>query len=180
MISIGCNSKAATILAKLVSWCECKVAAMSDGRLGTSGRHDRLANTSSSEEKSEGFPPCMKFPKPILPNPAQSCSMLTTQRWASTQRFVTVYRYRAWRVNRYQSTVSPSASTISPALLARAQALAAEHAELSKQLNSEYDARIAKKAGSLSAVASALNGWESASNVRSHAARHNACSLICE
>lgn len=49
-------------------------------------------------------------------------------------------------------------------MLGRAQALAAEYAKLSKQLNSEYDTRIAKKAGSLSAVATALNGWESASN----------------
>lgn len=145
-------------------------------RLGTSGR---LVNTSNSEKKVRGVP-CMKIPKPILLNPAQSRSMLTTQRWATIQRFAAAYRYKSWRVNRYQSTASPSASTISPALLARAQALAAEHAELSKQLNSEYDARIAKKAGSLSAVASALNGWESASNVRSQAATHNACSLICE
>ena len=151
---------------------------MSDGWLGTSGR---LVNTSPRKAipKVRGVP-CMNIPKPILPNPAQSCSMLTTQRWASIQRFATAYRYRPWRVNRYQSTVSASASTISPALLARAQVLAAEHAELSKQLNNEYDARFAKKAGSLSAVASALNGWESASNVRSPAARHNACSLSCE
>lgn len=61
--------------------------------------------------------------------------------------------------------------TISPALLGRAQALAAEHAELSRQLNGEYDTRIAKKAGSLSAVATALNGWESASNVRPQPAK---------
>ena len=74
-------------------------------------------------------------------------------------------------MRRSQSTVSSPASTISPALLGRAQALAAEHAELSKQLQSEYDMRIAKKAGSLSAVAIALNNWESASNVCLQSAR---------
>lgn len=98
---------------------------------------------------------------------AQSCSMLTTRRWALLHRFALANL----RVLRYQSTVPSSASTISPALLGRAQALTAEHAELSKQLNSEYDTRIAKKAGSLSAVAMALKGWESASNVRPQPAR---------
>lgn len=98
-------------------------------------------------------------------------SMLTTRRWACLQRFATAKRCQLWRVLRYQSTVPSPTSTISPALLGRAQALAAEHAELSKQLNSEYDARIAKKAGSLSAVVTALNGWELTSNVRPQPAR---------
>ncbi|CAD6567185.1 MAG: hypothetical protein ASARMPRED_000527 [Alectoria sarmentosa] len=90
--------------------------------------------------------------------------MLTTRRWACLQRYATASPYQLWPVLRYQSSVRSPASTISSALLGRAQALAAEHAELSKQLNDEYDVRIAKKAGSLSAVATALNGWESASN----------------
>lgn len=94
-----------------------------------------------------------------------------TQRWAFLRLFPITNRYQTWSVRRSQSTVSPPASTISPALLERAHALAAEHAELSKQLQSEYDMRIAKKAGSLSAVATALNDWESASNVCLHPAR---------
>ena len=98
-------------------------------------------------------------------------SMLTTRRWACLQRFTTVNPYRTWSVQRSQSTVSSPASAISPALLERAQALAAEHAELSKQLHNDYDMRIAKKAGSLSSVATALNSWESASNVCLQAAR---------
>lgn len=74
--------------------------------------------------------------------------------------------YKALRtVYRYQSTsVTPSAN-ISPALLERARALAAEHAQLAKQLNSEYDSQVARKAGSLSTVARTLNGWESANSV---------------
>lgn len=63
------------------------------------------------------------------------------------------------------SSVAPSAN-ISPALLERARALAAEHARLAIQLNSEYDTHLARKAGSLSAVARTLSGWESANNVR--------------
>ncbi|CAF9932309.1 MAG: hypothetical protein ALECFALPRED_005263 [Alectoria fallacina] len=90
--------------------------------------------------------------------------MLTTRRWACLQRYATANPCQLWPVRRYQSTVPSPASTISPALLGRAQALAAEHAELSKQLNDEYDGRIAKKAGSLSAVVMALNDWKSASS----------------
>lgn len=102
---------------------------------------------------------------------SQSCSMLTTRRWACLQRYATANPCQLWPVRRYQSTVPSPASTISPALLGRAQALAAEHAELSKQLNDEYDGRIAKKAGSLSAVVMALNDWKSASSVRPHSSR---------
>ena len=91
--------------------------------------------------------------------------MLTTRRWASLRLLPITNRYQAWSGRRPQSTVSSPASAMSPALLGRAQALAAEYGELSKQLQSEYDMRIAKKAGSLSAVATALNNWESASNV---------------
>ena len=111
---------------------------------------------------------------------AQSCSMLTTRQWALLQRFALANPYQSWRVLRYQSTVPSSASTISPALLGRAQALAAEHAELSKQLNSEYDTRTAKKAGSLSTVAMALKGWESASNVRPPTSEADAWPLTSE
>ena len=113
--------------------------------------------------------PCMK---PIFSSGYCSYnSMLMTRPWAFLRSFTIANRYQARSVRRSQSTVSSPASTISPALLGRAQALAAEHAELSKQLQSEYDMRIAKKAGSLSAVAIALNNWESASNVCLQSAR---------
>ena len=66
---------------------------------------------------------------------------------------------------RYQRYVSTSAPSISPALLGRARALAAEHAQLAQRLNSGYDVNIAKKAGSLNAVVDALKGWEEANRV---------------
>ena len=90
--------------------------------------------------------------------------MLTTRTWACLQRF-TIFNRIQWTSLRCQSTVPSRAPTISPTLLSRAQALAAEHAELSKQLNSEYDSQIAKKAGSLAAVATALKNWDSANKV---------------
>ena len=104
--------------------------------------------------------------------------MLTTRRGAVLQRFAAVNRYLLCSTLRYQSNVPSPASTISPALLGRAQALAAKHAELSKQLNSEYDSRMAKKSGSLSAVATALKSWESASNVRPHLSKADAWLLM--
>ncbi|KAL9635870.1 MAG: hypothetical protein Q9164_003200 [Protoblastenia rupestris] len=55
-------------------------------------------------------------------------------------------------------------SSISATLLVRARSLAAEHAQLSQQLNVQYDPQIAKKAGSLSNVADALGKWEAAKN----------------
>ena len=97
--------------------------------------------------------------------PAQCCSMLRTRPWTCLQRFAISNRVQSWSTLRCQSTAPSRASTISPTLLSRAQALAAEHAELSKQLNSEYDNQIAKKAGSLAAVTTALNSWESANKV---------------
>lgn len=97
--------------------------------------------------------------------------MLASRRWLYLQRFATPNQIQRRCALRYQGTVPIPASTISPALLGRAQALAAEHAELSKQLDSEYDSQLAKKAGSLSAVATALKGWEAASNVRPRPAR---------
>lgn len=93
--------------------------------------------------------------------------MLKT-RWSPLIYCNSALGYSARRTSRcHSSTAAASVPTISPALLGRARALAAEHGQLSKQLNSEYDVQIAKKAGSLSAVAEALNGWESANNVRS-------------
>ena len=66
---------------------------------------------------------------------------------------------QSWR---WQSTALPAASQISPALLSRARALSAEHAQLSQQLESQYDSHAAKKAGSLATVAAALSNWEAA------------------
>lgn len=93
--------------------------------------------------------------------------MLKT-RWSRLICCNSALAYSARRTSRcHSTTAAATVPTISPALLGRAQALASEHRQLSKQLNSEYDVRIAKKAGSLSVVAEALNGWESANNVRS-------------
>lgn len=88
------------------------------------------------------------------------------RRWGGSRRCLYASRRKFVQTWRYQSTTTAATPTISPALLARARALAVEHAQLSKKLNSEYDAQLAKKAGALSAVAEALNGWEAANNVR--------------
>ena len=74
--------------------------------------------------------------------------------------------HHVWQYYRSQSTAIASNTTISPALLDRARGLAVEHHELTKRLNNEYDTYLAKKAGSLSAVTSALRDWEIANNVR--------------
>ena len=87
-------------------------------------------------------------------------------RWGGSRRGIYAGRRKAVQAWRYQSATTAASPTISPALLGRARALAAEHAQLSKKLNSEYDTQLAKKLGALSAVAEALNGWEAANNVR--------------
>jgi peptide chain release factor 1 len=50
-------------------------------------------------------------------------------------------------------------------LLERARSITKEHSELSKKLDNGYDAKIAKKAGELSAVVTALQSWEKANEV---------------
>lgn len=85
--------------------------------------------------------------------------------WTGIRSAIRVDCHQAARVWRCQSTLTASSPSISPTLLGRARALAAEHAELSRRLNSGYNTKLAKKAGSLSAVAEALNGWEAANNV---------------
>ena len=85
--------------------------------------------------------------------------------WPGLRSAVRVDCHQAARIWRNQSSLTTSSPSISPTLLGRARALAAEHAELSRRLNSGYDTKLAKKAGSLSAVAEALNGWEAANNV---------------
>ena len=86
--------------------------------------------------------------------------------WTGIRSAIRVDYHQAVRIWRCQSTLTTSSPSISPTLLGRARALAAEHADLSRRLNSGYDTKLAKKAGTLSAVAEALNGWESANNVR--------------
>ena len=54
---------------------------------------------------------------------------------------------------------------MSPVLLGRARSIAAEHADLSKQLAQNYDNEIAKRAGELSTTARALQEWETANDV---------------
>lgn len=91
-------------------------------------------------------------------------------RWMILRSYNRSLWHPVWSRCRFQSTSEALASSISPALLGRARAIAAEHAQLAKQLNSEYATDLARKAGSLSAVAKALNGWESANNVGHDAA----------
>lgn len=94
----------------------------------------------------------------------EGCSMLAA-RWISRRCcYRTSWQYEL-PIRRCQSGKASSAPSISPALLNRARALAAEHAQLTRDLNTEYDSQIAKKAGSLSAVTTALSGWEKANNV---------------
>ena len=64
-------------------------------------------------------------------------------------------------------TVPPSAAAqaLSPALLARAQSLAVEHAKLSKLTSAAYDVRKSKRLGELSDVTAALKRWEGADSV---------------
>lgn len=86
--------------------------------------------------------------------------------WTCIRSVIRVDSHRAAGIWRRRSTLGTLGPSISPTLLGRARALAAEHAELSRRLNSGYDTKLAKKAGALSAVAEALKGWESANNVR--------------
>ena len=86
--------------------------------------------------------------------------------WKSIRSIIRVGSHQAARIWRRQSTLTSPGPTISPILLGRARALAAEHAELSRRLNNGYDTKLAKKAGALSTIAEALRGWESANNVR--------------
>ncbi|KAL8782589.1 MAG: hypothetical protein Q9213_005267 [Squamulea squamosa] len=67
-------------------------------------------------------------------------------------------RQRIRFVARYQHSVSGFSSP----LLKRAQALAAEHQKLSRQIQEEYDGNIARKIGDLAPVATAWKAWESA------------------
>ncbi|MCJ1391227.1 hypothetical protein MMC18_004089 [Xylographa bjoerkii] len=65
---------------------------------------------------------------------------------------------------RFSSNTTSSGATLSPTFLGRAHGIAAEHAELSKQLAKNYDVKIAKKVGELSPTSTALSEWEQASS----------------
>jgi peptide chain release factor 1 len=54
---------------------------------------------------------------------------------------------------------------LSPALLTRARNLAAEHANLSNQLATSFDPKIARRVGELGPVAKALAEWSNANEV---------------
>jgi len=57
---------------------------------------------------------------------------------------------------------SKAAAGLPPVLLQRAQKLAAEHAQLSATLATDFDTKTAKRAGELSGAAAALKEWEAA------------------
>ncbi|KAK6599609.1 RF-1 domain-containing protein [Botrytis cinerea] len=67
---------------------------------------------------------------------------------------------RSLAFTRFSSTVPNNGATFSPALLARARNLAAEHDRLSSETSETFDAKIAKRIGELQDVAVALRKWE--------------------
>ncbi|KAH1374861.1 hypothetical protein KXW98_004339 [Aspergillus fumigatus] len=70
----------------------------------------------------------------------------------------TTLSYRAISQQRNLNTNSH----LSPALLARARSLAAEHTRLSAQLTESFDAKTAKRVGELASIAQALQEWDRA------------------
>ncbi|KAL1641924.1 Peptide chain release factor 1, mitochondrial [Diplodia intermedia] len=61
-----------------------------------------------------------------------------------------------------RQTTSASPNSISSAVLKRARAVAAEHAQLSEKLVDSFDTRTAKKAGEAAPIVAALQEWEKA------------------
>ena len=57
-------------------------------------------------------------------------------------------------------------NSIPPTMLERARSIAADYENLSKQISTNYDSKVAKKVGELSPTAEALKDWERVSNVR--------------
>lgn len=53
-----------------------------------------------------------------------------------------------------------SHASFSPALLARARSMAAEHDKLSQEVTDSFDAKVSKRIGELKSVATALKEWE--------------------
>ncbi|KAL8684998.1 MAG: hypothetical protein Q9218_008030 [Villophora microphyllina] len=58
-----------------------------------------------------------------------------------------------------------TAASISPSLFARAQSIAVEHQNLSRELQNEYNSQKAQRVGELSPVAKAMGEWETANKV---------------
>lgn len=64
-----------------------------------------------------------------------------------------------------RQTTHATPDTISPAVLSRARAIAAEHAQLSQKLADGFDTRTAKKLGETASITAALQTWEKANEV---------------
>lgn len=62
-----------------------------------------------------------------------------------------------WSFFNSLKTKATPPSTIPPILFARAQAIATEHSNLSKELENKYDVQTAKKAGELAKTADLVN-----------------------
>ncbi|OCL05052.1 release factor [Glonium stellatum] len=82
--------------------------------------------------------------------------------WICRPCLIRALRPLSRRHARFQSNAAANPESISPALLSRAHALAAEHSQLAQKLANGFDARAAKKLGEISAVANALKEWEKA------------------
>ncbi|KAF4306261.1 putative peptide chain release factor 1 protein [Botryosphaeria dothidea] len=61
-----------------------------------------------------------------------------------------------------RQTTNASPDSVSPAVLKRARAIAAEHAQLSQKLVDSFDTRTAKKVGETTPIVTALKEWERA------------------
>ncbi|EXJ94774.1 peptide chain release factor 1 [Capronia coronata CBS 617.96] len=89
-----------------------------------------------------------------------SCPLYAAQLVAILLRI----RVQVLRLTFNPAVLSEIESQISPVLLQRARAVAAEHKQLAAANATEYDVSIAKKIGELSPVAQALKEWEDAQN----------------
>ena len=76
---------------------------------------------------------------------------------------------------RHQSTTTTAQHEVSPALLARAQSVAQEHASITTQLSTSFDTRSAKRLGEVSATVAALQSYKKA-----HSAHSELQSLIAD
>jgi len=63
------------------------------------------------------------------------------------------------------AAATPPEASLSPALLARAQSVATEHAKLAAQTAESYDVAMAKRMGELGPVTTALADWQEAQHV---------------
>ncbi|KAJ6115131.1 hypothetical protein N7486_000909 [Penicillium sp. IBT 16267x] len=65
-------------------------------------------------------------------------------------------------LNQFSRRTAHSDSGLSPVLLTRARLLASEHMKLTNRLAESFDAKVAKRAGELAPVTSALKEWDNA------------------